>query len=465
MQELSMAVPQRNLLSNAGSALVGAVALSIVLFIASLGYVQLLASARNGGIEALRDDRAFMAAESGLQLATKWIEQQPQVPAADSTRLYNLSINEFSVAVDIIRISDSSADIKSTAVSGHMTYRKKLSWSVGPSSLPAGSFAIYIDNTFLFNGNTKGLRKMVWDGPMHFNTALQLGNPGGGNAMTFRGPVTVHNIDPSTNQPINDPANPIGHFGNDYRYGVQGGSGVWDSEFVNTYNGQAGVIAANLSTANRTDLTLSANDTGLTFGVSGNVPYYQFKNGSNQTTTVPYDSATPLKLHVVNKGVAVSGLVKGKVTVYTDTGKNIAIPNNLLYADFNASSFSISDTTTNHGYGMTSGNVIGLYTGGNFVFPAGAHAVTGLLFTVKSSTSSVLFLDDKKNATAVALFGSIAASGFWDSKQGNDQSAFFQLWDRRSLSAPGIGYYNVNEYGLPMLVTTAGSWQERNFKP
>jgi hypothetical protein len=115
---------------------------------------------------------------------------------------------------------------------------------VTTSTTPGGSYGVYMDNAYVLGGNTKGIRKRDFDGPIHSNTAIDLGNPGGGNECHFNSPVTVHNINPSTNQSVVDSSHGIGHYGNDYRFGVEGGSGVWDDEFQSTYNPNSTVIVA-----------------------------------------------------------------------------------------------------------------------------------------------------------------------------------------------------------------------------
>lgn len=451
-----------SLLGNAtGSALVGAVAFAIVLLVAGFGYLQIIASASNNEIESLRDDKAFVAAESGLMMAAQWLFQQSGLPADTVTS--SLNTDEILVTTKIFPISATQAEIRALAVTSKLPYTKQIRWTVTLGTIPAGSYGVYLDNAYILGGNTDGMRKSDYDGPIHSNTAIQLGNTGGGNVTHFNDRVTVHNIDPATNLPVFDASHGFGHYGNDYRYGVEasGGPTPWDAIFQSTYNPNASEIRADLNTSDSTNITVNANDSTVTFGVYGGIPYYEYRNTSNVLTQVLYDADTDLKLHVVNKGVAVSGTVKGRVTVYTDAGKDIYIPGNIVYEDFSLSSFSSTDTAGNRGYSVASTNVMGLFSGGNFVVANGLHNVTAQLFAVEDSTSTMRFVVDK-NSTTFNLFGSFAVSGFWDPKQGNDQALFNQLWDRRRIAAPGLGYYRVDETGQPLNYLTYSNWNEVN---
>jgi hypothetical protein len=477
MQKLSLWYRslRRQVRPEQGSALVGAVAFSIILFIASLGYLQVVASSRNYETTGFWDDKAFTAAESGLLLGARWLSQQEpsnneQYPFSGITPnprdVYAVTFDGIPVSVSIA-FSHDTAKIQSTATTGMLTYSKRLVRTMVALPLTAGGYGVYLDDAWNLGGNTDGIRKLNWDGPAHFNTAIKLGNPGVGNEVHFNDRVSLFNIDPTRAppEPVYNPTyDSMGHFGNDYRSGVTGGSGRWDSIFQRTYNPNADRIGTYLNTSDSTNISLNAGDSSLTFGVNNGNPFYQYKNGAGTITPVSYDPAIDLKIHIVNKGVSVSGIVKGKVTVYTDLGNDIYLPGNLMYADFSVSSFSSNDLSTNYGFGMTSQNIIGLYSGGDLVVAKGTHYITALLFAVNKPNGTLLFKDDRQQQTTFNLFGSLAVKNFWDPPQGNNQATFIPRWDHRASSAPGLGFKRELDDGSFALSLNPGAWTERNFK-
>lgn len=462
-----------SIFSQSGSALAMVVPLTIIIAIGITGYLGMARNSANQEEKETNDDKAFMAAESGLLLGSQMVlsKYQPTgfVSQADifGTALRGANaVNGMDVTVNI-SVSGSTVTVTSIARNAALTdYKKEISriMNMAVGSISSGAYGVYLDNAYRLGGNTKGIRKMDWDGPAHFNTAIQLGNPGKGNENHFNSPVSLYNIDPATNLSVYDASHGTGHFGNDYRYGVEGGSGNWDEEFTATYDPHSAKMETTLDTTGKIDVSLNASDSNLVFGVSSGTPFYKYKKSTGTDTTVTYDTVGNVKLHIVNKGLAVSGSVKGKVSVYTDSGKNIAIPGNLTYADFSDTSFQSTNKATNSGYGLSGANILGLYSGGDYIVPEGTHYVTGQLYAVKSDAATLNFLTDQKNKTKFHLFGTLAVKGFWDSKQGNNQATFQQLWDRRSLFAPGLSLKKVDNLGNPIVTCTCtySGWNESN---
>lgn len=459
--------------SKNGSTLTTVVPLTVIMAIGIAGYLGMARNSVNQEINETNNDKAFMAAESGLLLGSQMVlsRYQPtgfasQTDIFGSTLRGANALNEMDVTVNIA-VNGATVTVTSIAENPALINDKKVisrTMNMTIGSISSGAYGVYLDNAYQLGGNTKGIRKMDWDGPAHFNTALKLGNPGKGNETHFNSPVSLYNINPATNLSVYIASNGTGHFGNDYRYGVEGGSGDWDAEFAATYDPLSTRIVTTVDTAGRVDLSLNAGDSSLVFGVNSGTPFYRYKKASGTDTTVNYDPAGNVKLHIVNKGIAVSGSVKGKVSVYTDTGKNIAIPGNLTYADFSDTSFQSTNKVTNSGYGLTGTNILGLYSGADYIIPEGTHYVTGQLYAVKSDNATLTFETDKKNKTKFYLFGTLGVKGFWDSKQGNDQATFQQLWDRRSLFAPGLSLKKVDNSGNPIVTSscTYSGWNESN---
>jgi hypothetical protein len=459
--------------SQSGSALATIVPLTVIIAIGIAGYLGMARNSVTQETKETNDDKAFMAAESGLLLGSQMVlsKFQPAVFTSQSDIFGpalrgDHALNGMDVTVNIA-VSGSTVTVTSIAQNSLLvSYKKEISRTMNMTigSISSGAYGVYLDNAYQLGGNTKGIRKMDWDGPAHFNTALKLGNPGKGNECHFNSPVSLYNINPETNLSVYIAGNGTGHFGNDYRNGVEGGSGNWDEEFAASYDPLSSRIVTDFDTADRVDISLNAGDSSLVFGVTAGTPFYRYKKTNGTDTTVSFDTVGNLKLHIVNKGLAVSGSVKGKVSVYTDSGKNIAIPGNLTYADFSDTSFNSTNKATNSGYGLKSENVIGLYSGADYTVPEGTHYVTGQLYAVNKDAASLNFETDKKNKTKLYLFGTLAVNGFWDSKQGNDQATFQQLWDRRSLFAPGLSLKKLDKFGNPITTSTCtySGWNEAN---
>ncbi|MBN1129882.1 MAG: hypothetical protein JXA71_12895 [Chitinispirillaceae bacterium] len=472
--DCSSDAPPCFLRSEKGSALVGAVAFSIILFIASLGYLQVVASSRNNETTAYWDDRAFTAAESGLNLGVRWLSQQEpsgvqQTPFSmfnSPLQVYADNFGGIPVSVAIF-FSGDNAEITSTATSGMLTYKKQLSRRMTHSGL----YGVYLENIWQFNGNTNGIRKLTWDGPTHFNSPIMVGNPGTGNNPVFKGRVTLYNYIPNTFTKVNGGFG-TGHFDNDYNWGVDDdpSNAFWtpatlDEVFLSTYNPHADRVASFLDQSTAISLSLNPADSSLTFGVDPNgSPFYQYSDGAGVSQKVNYSGNQLLR--IVNKGVSVSGTVKGQVTVYTDPGYRIYVPGNLVYDGFQPSWLPIGgpqNTAEIETFVNNSSTILGLYSGADIRVAEGTPYVTAQLFAVNTN-QTVTFDNDQSQQTQFTLFGSLAANHFWDIDQGNQQATFNHVWDSRPLSAPGLGFKRFNENNEVVFNLRNGTWSESNFK-
>lgn len=151
--------------NSCGSALVGVAALAIVLSIAAAGLIMVATSASRNETLALNDTRAFLAAESGMLLGAKWInnttnwqqEVEPLDPDDKKTNIVpNLKVNNMDVQVDIQRTSLGVLIISWAKSSSLIGYDKEVSQDATPydSIFPPLVFdkAIICDQEFDFNG-------------------------------------------------------------------------------------------------------------------------------------------------------------------------------------------------------------------------------------------------------------------------------------------------------------------------
>ncbi len=142
-----------NLSKQNGFALVGAIAVCSILTIVAMGLVNVVVNEVENEAKSFENDRAFLAAESGLLFGATWVKdpsscQQVKVMSKGSiieNIFPDLAVNGITVQVDIIK-QDSGVDIRSTAFcNDELGYNKTQVWSAyGSASNPYDH---------IFNGN------------------------------------------------------------------------------------------------------------------------------------------------------------------------------------------------------------------------------------------------------------------------------------------------------------------------
>jgi hypothetical protein len=148
-----------------GYALIGAIAITAVLTIVVLGFVNVVMNEVENEKVYHNNDRSFFSAESGLMLGAKWIEDpvnwssfETMVEGASNDNVFpDLLINDYVVQVDIVKL-DTGLIILSTAMSlSDLGYNKMLSQEGReddglPANLDAFDYAIICDGVFNFGG-------------------------------------------------------------------------------------------------------------------------------------------------------------------------------------------------------------------------------------------------------------------------------------------------------------------------
>ena len=153
--------------NTSGSALVGVAALAIILSITAAGLIMVVTSASRNETIALNDTRAFLAAESGLLLGAKWINDATNWTAFKGNnpnehdretiiQETELTVNNMKVQVELEKTALGVLIISTAKSSDLIGYDKEVSQDAVPydSIFPPVVFdkAIICDEKFDFNG-------------------------------------------------------------------------------------------------------------------------------------------------------------------------------------------------------------------------------------------------------------------------------------------------------------------------
>ena len=225
MQKLTFLFSTR--FSQTGSALVGAIALSLVMALGSVGLMQVCGSLSRNESQVLEETKAFYAAESGLLIATRYARTltQADFQAQNNTAVtIPLSINGYSVAcvmnsaVNPQRLTITATTARAVPGAG---FKKKVSWDAQSSfSQYAFLFGREHDdnsgiNEAVYAGNIHNdwlghIGAKIWHGPYHMNDKMKLGcyptSKPSWSYFRFDGPVTIASGDFDAFNVANAPA-------------------------------------------------------------------------------------------------------------------------------------------------------------------------------------------------------------------------------------------------------------------
>jgi hypothetical protein len=383
----------RSLGSQHGSALLGAIALSIVFGMMAMGYLQVTTNAANDEQQALIDLRAFYAAESGLQMGTRWVREggnfdQTQMMGEGASLtdvIPNLTINQFPVQVNIVR-QGSGVLVQATAQSRpRLGYDKLVSWLARQKT--GGYYGTFIND--IATTNTEGFISTIFEGPFHSNSPIFLAQGalfGVGISSMFKGPVTVAN-DPDPTRHFTDGVMSSGDYGgygtssatgNNYDFGIYyktGTAPVMDKAFSSTYAHSQPPQTMNFNTAGCNVVVLPPTLLSgealeqpntrptLEFYVESGVGRYRFYGSGGGAVQAAGTIPDNCILYAPNAHLNVQGTVKGKVTVVSDMGKSIFPTGDLVY-----DGFTYSDAAPNHGLAADNPNLIALKSGKDIGF-------------------------------------------------------------------------------------------------
>jgi hypothetical protein len=230
MPELNGAIPF--LKSEKGSVLAPVIAFSVLIILAIGGYMGLARHVVALEIDELNDARAFLAAESGLLIGTRWLREEANWTQYKTTgypgSVYHGTIDNIKISVTITLENTGDLLIKSIASGGDLRYSKALSWTVTP--MDWSDPGVFINDASQAGGvGGGGLNNEWFDGPMHSNTPIFISSVSGGavNVKFVNGRLTVHNRTDQVS--FNDG----GHWGNYGTSNLSGNNydfGIWQHD-------------------------------------------------------------------------------------------------------------------------------------------------------------------------------------------------------------------------------------------
>ncbi len=467
-----MSYLKKALKSKSGSALVGVLALSIIMAIGALGYSGVTRTTINHEYQAYGDSRAFLAAEAGLLIGTAWLKNQANwdqtIAGSGITDLLSTISPEqknvypdFNVVITLETIND-SIKVISTAASDLLPYSKKLSWILSEKDITSGAYGYFVNDAYTATGNFKGLRSETFIGPFHSNMPLWLFNPTTGNEasnkVTFNGPVTVYN---------KAPTDFYGNYGigrNNYNSGVKSEvantAELLDQVFLDSYNPNGPKLDVHYDPTGIDIhiLQASASNT-LSFGVDNGTPYYTY-DGTKHT----YSSAQPLIVRANNFDLTIKdGTMKGNVTVMTDPGKKITVDLNEGSLKYDGVSLTTNDGANN--YGVDTDDILAIYSGSVIdlsVAKQGGSKNPVLTAQLVAASANGTINATGVNKTEFTIIGSVSINKWWDPPHGVNEPTVRVLHDRRAKTAPGLSIVELNDDGSIVNSIVKNNYSEIN---
>lgn len=408
--------------NNGGFVLIGAVALAILMAIVGLGFIQVSTNGLNNDTQALWDQKALLAAESGLNMGLRWLRGSGNFfPAPNATvspaPFTQLSINGMDVRVAIHANADGSVRVAAEAYrdpsGSHATTIATFMKRVGYTHISKQSFlgfgtfigAPWKNNPDYRRGGTdpvsgyRGFRTRIFNGRFHMNSYIEINSNTRSNLFQG-GLVTVaRNSNPLLNWQGDYG---IGATGNNYNAGVKinrpdensntalygteiggtGTSGLQECEaiFRDRYLANQDMVdlptggnwARFMADAGRITLPASWEEgeerwhyrPTLRFEIVAGVAQmvYHYRNSATDAVDRTYvlnEAAYNGRVITSANHLNVLGRVRGAVTIATAPTKSIFPVDNLVYESYNAAINSVP---------MTSTDVIGLVPGKHIRF-------------------------------------------------------------------------------------------------
>jgi hypothetical protein len=361
--------------SQKGSVLVAVLAFVMLITIATAGFLGLARNVVSQEVIELNDDKAFLAAESGLLIGTRWLREANNWLQYKNTgyagSLYQSEINGYMVTVTVAVDGNGKLRIRSRTTGGILPYSKTLSWTVSEANW--GNPGTFINDLSGVGGvGGGGLNNEWFDGPVYTNTPLYISSVSGGNVSVrfVNGSVSVHNL-------IGKVPFDAGHWGNygispvtgnDYNFGIwqnDAGVGEYDKldpffenngKYTEFQHSKDSLFLPRLTTQTRTlPPNLSATNKAILYfdvlnGTTGRATYYYYDAAGTQLSTTFNSDKEIIR---VPNDVQVLGTVKGQTTVVTNLGSSIFPVGDLKYYGFtpDAAAMNTFDNTNNYGVG------------------------------------------------------------------------------------------------------------------
>jgi hypothetical protein len=383
----------------------GSILVVVISFITliTIGMVGFLGVAQNiisqETLEA-NDDKAFLAAESGLLIGTNWLREANNWVQYKNTgyqgSVYQGTINGYTVTVTVTSEGGSKLRIASHTSGGLLPYSKLLSWTVTEANW--NDPGVFINDLSKAGGVGGGGINNEWiDGPMHVNSPLRISSVSGGGSVKFvNGKVSVHNM----LEKIGFDAGHWGNYGtspvsgNDYNFGLWHHSAnsydVIDQHFDNNsqytefQHSKDSLYMPRITTQTRTmpvNQDLSQNAIlyfNVLNGTTGQATYYYY-DGTGAQQSITFNNADEI-IRVPND-VCVLGTVKGQTTVITDLGKTIYPVGDLIYHGYQPNFSNMDNYINDDNYGLEAlsnmnKDVLALVSGGDIYFGIDKHTLS-----------------------------------------------------------------------------------------
>ncbi|MDR0305837.1 MAG: hypothetical protein LBI42_03255 [Chitinispirillales bacterium] len=344
--------------SENGSALVGAVALCVIMGIGVAGLMGVSRNTVSQEVESLDDVKAYLAAEAGLFTGTSWFKNRTGASLNTFNFTHTHGTDVIPVNVEIIPNPAGNVRLVSTVNWKRLSYIKQLEWTINALP-PLGSSAYqnFTDQTdpddseIVMGTRQKNYDGLVSnsriDGPVHFNSPLRITNTA--NKPLFRSKVTIFN------PPEGGIYNNYGSGKWDYNSYYDSETGIWrggglaigvenhesrDQAYLldNVFQSELKIVSERACvecdpSANGItlyDLDFSAGESSLRFGVNmtgdacitGCVTIYN--NSGTAIRTIVYGNA-PTVIRADFPLTVRGGAMDGAVTVLTTPGNDIIV--------------------------------------------------------------------------------------------------------------------------------------------
>lgn len=376
------------LTSEQGSILVATVAFTVVMAIAGSGLMMMSGNAVNHEQQTYRNDRAFLAAESGLQLGTQWLADTVNWNATIGSNVGRDPVFDGDIGGIPVRVwlemTAEGATLNARASTTDLEYDKRLSWVVAKAPNPA-----------VFINDIDTLTNTWFDGPFHSNTPLiftAFSDSKADPALPYftNGPVSVHNDTDHTGFPSGDYGGfGDGPSGNNYDFGIHVTSGGGenaaqrlDNFFQSTYRhsqpelylpASTAIVEHTLLPLNHPPSTAPGHRALLFYHIDpvtnwGRAAYFYYNESGIRQSFYRYIHQQVLR---AQNDVNVIGTVRGRTTLVTNPNCDIYPVGDLVYDGFVPQPDAEYDTYDNRdNYGIPADNtsILALVSGGNICF-------------------------------------------------------------------------------------------------